>query len=191
MNFFYWVMGWVAQQSDKMSRQSVNFIPMNWLLIVAGPLLGMALVFSSKDTRHYLWAVPLAVVVCLFAALLLVSWFLRNVIFQKQAGAPTLGGAPVKPFSGPLVFHQARLCPPRPSGLARFARAASGRFRQGPSNRHRKLGENNGGRPSPGFARRGRSWRLDRDVGDPGQKTLLLYEANVNDDALRALGTTI
>lgn len=108
MKFFYGVLGFVAQQSDKMSRQSVNMIPFNWLCIVAGPLLGAAFVFGSNDTAHLFWAVPLAVVACVFAALLLVSWFLRNVIFQKQTsvGAPgnSIGGAPGAPFEGALIY---------------------------------------------------------------------------------------
>ncbi len=105
MNIFYSVMGFAAQQSDKLSRQRVNFIPLNWLLIVAGPLLGLSAVVGSNDSTHLIWAVPLLVVVCLCAALLLLSWFLRNIVFQKQKDAPApdsaIGGVP---FEGKLVF---------------------------------------------------------------------------------------
>ena len=108
MNIFYSLMGWVAQQSDAMSRQSVNLIPLNWLVICAGPLVGLGAIFSSNDGAHLLWAVPLALALCLAAFLLLLSWFLRNVIFQKQPHAlatnGSIGGAPAEPVEVSLVF---------------------------------------------------------------------------------------
>lgn len=110
MNLIYRVLGWVAAKNERMSHTSVNFIPMNWVVMIG---LGICAMIAApevvdgfqtgKDTSMgspwLLGAIML--VSALAACLLLITFLSQYVVFQKTDTAPAAG-----PPDAPIEISQ-------------------------------------------------------------------------------------
>ncbi len=104
MNILLRIMGFVAGMNHSLSRQSVNFVPMNWGLIGVCGVVGavmLQIAVRDGDPSGYAIAFPALLVGLAF----LISTLKRDTFFRRENGSENGSGAPVAPASETAIFE--------------------------------------------------------------------------------------
>ncbi|BCM91792.1 hypothetical protein IAD21_03668 [Abditibacteriota bacterium] len=101
LDFLYSFMGWVAFHAGHMSRQSINFIPSNVVLIGLAPLICLICLIAYTGQ---IWILLLGVLSALMFVLLIISSLIKHTVFQRKRSSSATAQT-LENFDGEVLFN--------------------------------------------------------------------------------------